>query len=116
MGWIATGLDPLMGTKPRLCSTQLVIARSRPCRLHRLVRQHLNLPDQKALLVRELLVVSAVVEERRQELEQLFAVVDEDLLHGDGFVGVGDKYLGCQRASYLLRPLTLLTLNTWNAS
>lgn len=58
------------------------------------LRGHLlDLPDQKALLVDELLVFRAVFEECGEKAEKLFAVADENLLHCQGLVGVRYEYL-----------------------
>jgi hypothetical protein len=46
-------------------------------------RKLLNLADQEALLVYELLVLCAVVQERRQEAEQLVPIANQDPLHRD---------------------------------
>lgn len=71
----------------RLCS------RCPPRRINRLIREKLDLPHQEALLVRELVVLGAVPEEVRQELQQTSTVFDQDMLDRDGFVGIGHKDL-----------------------
>src|SRR3569833_329956 len=52
-----------------------------------------NLLDEEFPLVDELLVVGPVLEEVRQEAEQLFAVHDQDLLDGDRLIGVRHEHL-----------------------
>lgn len=52
-----------------------------------------DLLDEKLALIDKLLVFGAVLKEVRQEVEQLLAVHDEDLLHRDRFVGVGNEDL-----------------------
>lgn len=61
--------------------------------LHGLTGQQLNLPHKKRLLVVELVIVGAVLQEFGEELEQPLPVVDQDALHGHGFVRVGYKDL-----------------------
>lgn len=41
----------------------------------RLTRKKLNLPDKKSLLIGELVVVGAILEELRQELEQSLPII-----------------------------------------
>jgi hypothetical protein len=52
-----------------------------------------NLAQQELLLVEELLVVGAVVEEVPQELGQLLAVVHQDLVHFGRLVRIGHEDL-----------------------
>jgi hypothetical protein len=52
-----------------------------------------DLLDEKLALIDKLLVFGAVFKEMRQEVEQLLAVHDEDLLHGNRLVGVRNKDL-----------------------
>jgi hypothetical protein len=56
----------------------------------------LYLSDQKALFVDELLVLGAVLEEGREEAQELLAVADQDLLHRMRLVWVGDENLESQ--------------------
>jgi hypothetical protein len=58
-----------------------------------LAGQLFDLPYQEALLVYELLVLGAVVEEVGQEAQQLLAVADQNALHRYRLVGVGDEDL-----------------------
>jgi hypothetical protein len=53
----------------------------------------LNLPDQEAFLVDELLVLGPVLEERGQEPQELLAVAHQYLLHRERLVWIGDKHL-----------------------
>ena len=55
--------------------------------------QRVDLLDQKGALVDELLVVGAVMQERCKEFEELVLIVEEDALHGDGFMGIGHEDL-----------------------
>ncbi len=64
-----------------------------PLRLHGRGRQIPNLFDQKLALVNKLLVLGTVLEEVGQELQQAIPVHNQDLLHGDRFVRVGDEDL-----------------------
>lgn len=52
-----------------------------------------DLLDEELALVDELLVICAVLEEMGQEVEELFAIHDEDFLYSDGLVWIGDKDL-----------------------
>lgn len=61
-------------------------------------RQQLNLSDQEAFFVRELVIVCPIVQERRQEPEQPVPVVDQDLLHGQRLVRICNKHLSPQLA------------------
>ena len=62
-------------------------------RWHGCGRQISDLLDQKLALVDKLLVLGAVLQKVRQELQQLVPVHDQDLLHGYRLVGVGHKHL-----------------------
>lgn len=53
----------------------------------------LDLLYQKCLLILKLLVVCSLRKKVGQETQQLFSIVDEDLLDREGFVRVGDKNL-----------------------
>lgn len=57
------------------------------------IGEFLNLADQEALLVRELVVLRPVFEELGQESQKSVPIVDEDSLHLHRFVWVGDEYL-----------------------
>lgn len=61
--------------------------------LHWLTGQQLNLPHKKRFLIVELVVVGAVFQEFRKELEQPLPVVDQDALHGYGFIRIGHEDL-----------------------
>ena len=62
-------------------------------RFDRLTRKKLNLPDKKSLLIGELVVVGAILEEFRQELEQSVPVIYQNPLYGHRFLRVCDKHL-----------------------
>lgn len=70
--------------------TQLCRAAGRlSLRRHRRRRHVSYLLDEELLLIYKLLVIGPVLEEARQELEELFTVHQQDFLHGDGLVRVG---------------------------
>lgn len=46
-----------------------------------LTRKKLDLPNKKSLFIGELVVVGAILEKFRQELEQSVPIVDKDPLH-----------------------------------
>ena len=58
--------------------------------------QHLDLPNQEALLVDELVVVRPFCKELRQEFQELLPIVDQNLLNGYRLVRVGDEDLSGQ--------------------
>lgn len=62
-------------------------------RINRLIRQELDLAQQETLLVIELVVLRAILEEPRQEFQQPLAVVDEKTLHLHGLVRIRNEYL-----------------------
>jgi hypothetical protein len=72
----------------RFCGT--LYRRWRDCGLR---GQLLNLPYQEAFLVDELFVLGAVLEECRQEAQQLLAVTNQDLLYRVRLVWIRDEDL-----------------------
>jgi hypothetical protein len=72
-------------------------------------RQLFNLPYQEALLVDELFVLGAVLEESRKEAQEFLSVTNQNLLYRVGFVWIRNKDLqlldyvlaGFDRISYL---------------
>jgi hypothetical protein len=81
----------------------------------RLRGQLLNLPYQEALLVDELFVLGAVLEESRQETQQLLTVANQNLLHRVGLVRIRNKDLeSLDRIHVVLSGIR--TLKTWNPS
>lgn len=63
------------------------------CWLDRLAGHVPNLLDQELSLVNELLILGPVLQEVRQEVQQLVPVVEQNPLHGDRLVRVGNKDL-----------------------
>lgn len=79
-------------------------------------RRHLlNLPDQEALLVDELFIFSAVLEERGQEAQKLLAIAHQYFLHRDGLVRVCHKHLNTLDHPEHV-PRSQRTLKTWKPS
>lgn len=71
-------------------------------RVNRLIGQELNLPQQETLLVVELVVLRAILEESRQEFQQALAVVDEKTLHLHRLVRVRNEYLDMSGQSAII--------------
>jgi hypothetical protein len=77
--------------------------------------QLFNLPYQEALLVDELFVLGTVLEESRQETQQLLTVANQNLLHCMGLIRIRDKNLeSLDRMCVVLSEYR--TLKTWNPS
>lgn len=66
------------------------------------------MPDQKALLVCELIVLGAVLQEAREKAKKLVTVTDEYSLYCERFIWIGYEDLGnCQHNSSLLNKKKL---------
>jgi len=68
---------------------------------HGLRRDAPDLLDEKLSLINELFVIGPVFQELRQEGQQLVPIHDEDLLHRNRLVGVGDEDLEDMKALVL---------------
>lgn len=64
-----------------------------PSWLDGLVGQKLDLAHQETLLVRELIIFGAILQELGQKFQETLPVVDENALHGHGFIGIRHKHL-----------------------
>lgn len=53
----------------------------------------LNLPNEKALFVCELVIVGSILQEFWQKVQESLPVVHEDPLHSYGFMGVCNEHL-----------------------
>ena len=80
-------------------------------------RHTLNLPDQKAFFVSELVVIGSIFKKSGEKVEKSLAVIDEDSLHSGRLVRVCNKNLPGGSGSQFIRTWSnQLTLKTWNPS